>query len=220
MPKTRMVRKLLVRTTLVIIVVSSLGFLFIKTAKDAASEAYTIRREHLQNWTVVTNEAREPQSAVLILRPPPIMPTMISQQIFLRRMEGLIAPNIHGIPLLLRSEFDKAFATIASVTELATIAENIRLTSEPFIPHCLGARDAGTTRANQIFFVLFESQTFTRFRKEIGTLLEARGGQPNTYHATTLHPALVINASGNSLEGWSPTQQNPEEDCLAPLRIE
>ena len=215
-----MLRKLLVRTAAVIIIVSSLGFLFVKTAKDAESEAYTIRREHLQNWTIVTNAAREPQSAVLTLRPPPTMPTMISQQIFLRRMEGLITPNIHGIPLLLRSEFDKAFAAIASVSELVTIAENIWLTSEPLIPHCLGARTTGTTRTNQIFFVLFESQAFNRFRKEIGTLLETRSGRLNAYHATTLHPALVITASGNSLQDWSPTQPNPKQDCLAPLRIE
>ena len=215
-----MLRKFLVRTAAVIIIVSSVGFLFVKTARDAESEAYTIPREHLQNWTVVTNAAREPQSAILILRPPPTMPTMISQQIFLRRMEGLITPNMHGIPLLLRSEFDKAFAAIASVSELATIAENIGLASEPLIPHCLGARHTGTTRANQIFFVLFESQTFNRFRKEIGTLLETRGGQLNAYHATTLHPALVITASGNSLRDWSPTQQNPREDCLAPLKVE
>ena len=92
-----MLRKLLVRTAAVIIIVSSLGFLFVKTAKDAESEAYTIRREHLQNWTVVTNAAREPQSAVLTLRPPPTMPTMIINNVVTKGINIIICKDLRNI---------------------------------------------------------------------------------------------------------------------------
>jgi hypothetical protein len=213
-------RKFLVRAAVVLVLIAGLAYLFIKTAQDVVSEPYSVRQKHLREWTVETRDSQGPLDGVVVLRPPHAMPAMIAQQIFLRRMEGMITPAVHAIPLVLRSEFDGVFATVASLDDLAAVAEEAGLRSAPFVPTCLGARREGSSDAGQIFFILFESPAFDQFRQEIGALLETRGGNRAVYDADSLRPLLVINASGNSLRGWIPTRQNPEEDCVSPVELE
>jgi hypothetical protein len=213
-------RKFLVRAAVVLVLVAGLAYLFMKTAQNVVSEPYTVRQEHLREWTIETNDSQNPLDGVVVLRPPHAMPAMVAQQVFLRRMESMITPNVHGIPLVLRSEFDGVFAAVASLDDLAAVAEEAGLRSDPFVATCLGARRAGSSDTGQIFFILFESPAFDQFRQGIGALLETRGGNRDVYDAAALRPLLVITASGRTLQGWIPTRQKPEEDCVAPVEFE
>jgi hypothetical protein len=213
-------RKFLVRAAVVLVLIAGLAYLFMKTAQDVVSEPYSVRQEHLREWTIEIRDSQDPLDGVVVLRPPHAMPAMVAQQIFLRRMEGMITPTVHAIPLVLRREFDGVFDAVASLDDLAAVAEEAGLRSAPFVPTCLGARREGSSDAGQIFFILFESPAFDQFRQGIGALLETRGGNRDVYAADSLRPLLVINASGNTLRGWIPTRQNPEEDCVAPVEFE
>ena len=212
-------RRLLFRIAAVLVAVAGLTLLVLKTARDAEAEPYAVRTAHLRGWTVATDAGRVHLGAVLLLRPPSEMPMLLAEQIFHRRMEGLITPTGFGIPLILRHEFDRALAAVASPEDLADLAAATNVAAAPLTPACLGVRSAGGTERGQFFFLLFDAPAITGFRREVAKLLETRSGG-TAFDPDALPPVLLVTSSARSLRSWSPTTGRLADDCIAPVVVE
>jgi hypothetical protein len=209
--------RVFVRALVTLAIVTGLAVLFVKTVRDAGSAPYTIRSAHLQGWTVTLAEPGDPLGAFLTLRPPPELAMSVSQQIFRRHTDTLMAPAVRSIPLLLRSEFERAFATRVSADDLVELAEDAAIARSRFEPVCLAAR---SRPAGRIFFVIFDADAFTRYRHRLGVLLEARGGQPDEFDPAALSPLLMIASSDRNYEAWLPRSTEPGVDCVSPVVVE
>lgn len=212
-------RSALIKMLVLVVVVAGLAMLFLATVRRTGSEPYTVRAEQLRNWVVTLEEERTSLGALLSLRPPPELPMFVSQQIFRRHSESLMAPAIRSMPLVLRAEFDRAFSGIVPPDELVALAENAGLGSTPVEPRCLASRRRPGTGPGQVFFVLFDLPEFQRYRAALADALHARGGDPTAYDPAALSPLLVIAASERTFETWLPRRAEIDE-CVAPFDLE
>ncbi len=198
-------------------IVTGLAVLFLKTVRDAGSAPYTIRRAHLQGWAVTLAQRDDPLGALLALRPPPELAMSVSQQIFRRHTDTLVAPAVRSVPLLLWSEFERAFGERVSADELVEVAEGDAIARSTFEPVCLGVRSRSSGRT---YFVIFDVEEFSQFRHRLGALLEARGGEPDEFDPAALSPLLMIASSDRNYEVWLPRSADPGVDCASPVEVE
>jgi hypothetical protein len=205
----------LVKILVALTVVAVIAFLFVRSAQNARESPYSVNAAHLRNWTLASENAPLPAAPVLVLRAAQELGPSLFRQVFARGMESLTAPAIGTIPLLLRSEFDSAFAGRMTVGALLATARAAGLESATFTPRCLAHRrvsDPGVTR--QLYFLLFDAPACDRFRQQIATLPEAAEG---TFDATALSPIMFVGASEDSLNRWLPLRADPDADCVAPI---
>ena len=77
------------------LIVSGLGWLFLKTIRETNAEPYTIDGEDVSGWTLALEDPEFGGPGVLVLQPPVGMPAELFRQIFLRSglsMAGPCAP--------------------------------------------------------------------------------------------------------------------------------
>lgn len=206
----------LIRIVVALGIFVGLGVLFVSSVRRSRSAPYTITREQLSHWSVSVETSSDPGTPILVLRPPPELPLELFTQVFARMMESMSASAISGIPLVLRAEFDRAFGGRTTPEELAAAARNAGLESVELKPQCLGYRrvsEPGVTR--QLYFVLFDSPEFWRFREQIG----AGSGETPRLDPTALSPVLLVAESGPT-GGWLPLLADPASDCVAPFATE
>jgi hypothetical protein len=208
-----------VKIAVVVAVLAGLGYLFMNSVRSTRAEPYTVARMRLAHWTPAIATASDPTDPMLVLEAPPELASDLFRQIFARAMESLNAPSVAAVPLLLRDEFDRAFAGRITPDALLAAARNAGLGSTPFEPRCLAYRrvsEPGATR--QLYFVLFDAPAFGRFREEIGALLDssARG----SFDAAALSPVLLIAGAGQTFSRWLPLRADPQKDCIAPIAAE
>jgi hypothetical protein len=199
-------------------VLAGLVFLFLRSVRDSRATPYTVQREHFRNWTLSVEPTTGPSGPMLVLRPPLELTTGLFHQIFSRNMESLNAPSVAAIPLLLQGEFDRAFARRLTPEALIAAARGAGLESAAMEPRCLAYRrtsDPGGTR--QLYFVLFDSPTFERFRQQLGALLEDGAGRGADFDPAALSPVLIIGTTETSFTRWLPLRANPKVDCVAPI---
>jgi hypothetical protein len=211
--------KSLVKVALLVAVAAGLGFLFIRSAQSTRSEPYTIGRELLRNWTVAFEPASSATAPALVLRPQPELGSSLFRQVFSRTMESLSGPTTPAIPLVLKGEFDRAFAGKITPEALVAAAQNAGLDSGTFVPRCLAYRrvsEPGTTR--QLYFVLFDAPVFERFREQIASLPDGRV-PTDTFDPAALSPVLFIGASDSAFNRWLPLRADQSTDCLAPITV-
>jgi hypothetical protein len=210
-------RSILIKIVATLVVLTGLGFLFVRSVRSARSAPYTVDRRSLRDWTVAIEPAAGPHGAMLVLRAAPDLAMGLSRQVFKRAMESLSSPAAPAIPLVLQSEFDRAFAGHTTPDALADAARAAGLESTAPEPRCLAYRrisDPGVTR--QLYFVLFDAPAFTRFREQIGALLNATAPGAD-FDPGALSPVLFISETDPSFTGWLPLRANPTTDCVAPI---
>ena len=211
---------LLLKIVVALGVLAGVGFLFIRSVRSTRSEPYTIKGEHLRGWTVALEPAPGPTAPMLVLEPPPDLPRAVFHQIFARAMESLNAPTSGGIPLVLQGEFDRVFAGRVTPDALVAAAHTAGLGSAAMEARCLAYRrisEPGSTR--QVYFVLFNAPAFTRFREQIGTLVD-RAASGADFDPAALSPVLFVAASDPGFNRWLPLRADPGADCVAPIAIE
>ena len=214
-------RKTLIKLVVGLVLLVGLALLFLKTVREAASEPYTVRREHLRSWTVAIAGIENPQGASLVLQPPSELPMSVFRQVFERTMESLVTPASPGIPLILRSELEGASAGLVSPEELAIVALEAGLATATVEPRCLALRrQGGPGRNRQIFFLLVDVPGFDRFRREVARLLHTRTDGRTAFEPTGLSPILVVAASDADFHAWSLASADPEGECAAPVALE
>lgn len=195
-------------------VLAALGFLFMRSVHDARSTPYTVPPRLLRGWTVTFEPASSPSAPVLVLRPPEELMGGLFNQVFRRAMESLSAPAGPGIPLVLKGEFDRAFAGHVAADALATAAERAGLGAATLEPRCLGYRRVSSSDATrQLYFALFDAPAFQRFRQQLGAL--AGGGAD--FDPAALSPVLFVAASQRDFDRWMPFRLDVKADCIAPL---
>ena len=206
-------KKLLTRLLVAVAVIGALAFLLTWSARTTGSIPYTIERESLRNWTLALNRVSGPNEPVLVLQPSADLSSGLFNQIFRRAMESMSAPKSLGIPLVLQSEIDRGGVKV-KVETLVAAAREAGLDSTPLQPRCLGRRrvsEPGSTR--QLYFVLFDSPAFTRFRERIGALLGP------SFDPAAQSPVLFVAVAESTLGHWLPLRADPQKDCVAPIEI-
>lgn len=203
-----------------LVVLAGFGFLFVRSARESRSAPYTTERRFLSQWSVVLEPASAPTEPMLALRSPPELASDLFRQVFSRAMESLSSPSHAAIPLVLRGEFDRAFAGRVMPEALVAFARKAGLESATFEPRCLAYRRVSEPRdTRQVYFVLFDAPAVEQFRKDIVGLLEGAGALGAEYDPASISPVLIIAASETTLNRWLPLRADPETDCLAPIVV-
>jgi len=214
------VRKWAVRLVVGIVMLAGFAFLFMRSLDQARSTPYTLERALLTNWTVRVVEAPTATSPVLELRPPPDLVTRVFDQVFARAGESLNSASGRGMPLVLRAEFEGAFAGAATPDALAAAARSAGLESAPLQPRCMAhliVSEPGSTR--HVYAALFEVPAFDQFRRQIAMQVN-NGAPPGSFDPAALSPVLFIAATDPSFDRWLPLRVDPAADCAAPLVAE
>ena len=192
-----------------------LGFLFMRSVRNSLQDPYAIPAGSMSNWRLVIDPAAGPGGPLLLLQPPGELTRFVFSQVFKRVMESMEAPAIPALPLLLRGEYQAAFAGRLTPETLLEEARAAGLDGETFHPRCLAHRRVSEpTGTQQLYFVLFESPAFQRFRQRLATLATAGGG---VIDAGALSPVLFIAVSESAFDRWLPLRADPAADRVAPI---
>ena len=211
-------RNLLIKILVGVAVAAGLAFLFIRSAYQTRSQPYTVERRHLANWTLSTEKASD--GAILSLRPPPELGPTLFREIFSRMMESLTAPTPVSMPLLLQSEYDKAFAGRMTPEALTILARFARFESAVFEPQCLASRrisEPGSTR--QVYFILFNAPVVESFRQGLQTMVTKAGAGATDFDASALSPVVIVAATDAGFSRWLPLRADAKADCVAPIVV-
>jgi hypothetical protein len=215
-----MTRRLLTRLLILLAVLAVLGYLFARSLHDTRTAPYTVAPAHLQGWTLAIYESSRGSEPFLVLQPPPQLMTSLSRQIFTRAMESQSVPPTPGIPLVLRAEFERAFASELTPAALLEAAREAGIEQEPVRPRCLAVRREsrpGLTR--QLQFVLFDSPDIEATRRALAALVDD-GGAAGAFDPAALSPALFVVASDADFGHWLPLRADADADCVAPVVVE
>jgi hypothetical protein len=206
-------KRTLIKLLIIAVVLGVMGVLFMRSVQSTRSAAYTIDPAHLQNWTVAIENGNAPQSVLIAARAPRELASTLFRQLFSRLAESLNGPTFPMVPLLLQDEFTRSFAARVSPDALLAAAKQAGVETERFEPRCMGYRREsapGVTR--QLYFVVFEAPSFTRFREAIGGMAEPGTG----YDPAALSPVMPAAASDPDFNRWLPIRVN-ESDCVASI---
>lgn len=212
--------KWLVRIGIVLVVLAVFVYLFIRTAHDARSEPYTVEGRHLQTWAVVVEPAGGSSSPVLVVRPSQELSGGLFRQIFSRMMESLRGSTDASVPLVLRGEYEMSLAARYTLEELADLARAAGLEDNALTPQCVAVRrisQPGLTR--QLYYVLFDSPAFIRFREQIA---QGTRGVPGAiaFDPNSLAPIMIVAATDASFDTWLPIGADATDDCIAPIEVD
>jgi hypothetical protein len=210
--------KTLIKVAVALAVLAGVGVLIVRSIYDQRAKPYTVGRDQLRNWTLVSEPASRPNEPMLSLRPPPAIVPDLFRQVFSRAMESLTSPTEAAMPLLLKGEFDRALVGHTTAEAVAEAARTAGLESIEWRPRCLihkHVSEPGDTR--QLFLVLFDAPEFTRFRERVAGLRADGAAARAGYDAWALSPVLFIAASDAAFNRWLPLRADPEADCVAPL---
>src|SRR5204863_9465901 len=86
-----------------------LAVLFVRSAASSRSEPFTVPRGRLSGWRLEL-EPDVASGVLLTLRSDPQLAAAVSRQVFVRVAESQATPSRPGIPLVLRSEYERALS--------------------------------------------------------------------------------------------------------------
>jgi hypothetical protein len=147
------------------------------------------------------------------------MPPLASE-LFARMGESLNYPPA-AMPVVLRSEFQRAMAGVLTPEALLDAARDAGLELATFQPRCMGHRRIsapGLVKA--VYFLVFDLPAFSRFRQEAAERLGAAGRDRSLFDPAALSPVLIAADLDGSFTRWLPLRVDPEADCFAPIVVE
>ncbi len=201
---------------LVALILVGVSWLFLRSVRETMSEPYVVDRAALTGWRLVLTEPPQAAVALLALRPPEQLAAGLFRQIFQRTMESMTAPGAATLPVVLQREYLGRLESVLPAEEILAMARQAGLEQARLEPVCLGVKrepDAG--RSRQLFFVLFETPAFDRFRQEVARLAGERGA--DTFEPEALQPILAVAASDPDFARWWPLAVSRTADCQAPV---
>ena len=210
------VRKVAIKVGVALVALAGLGFLFMRSVTSTRAEPYTVQPAHLRNWTLALDSAAGPREPLLVLQPPADLVNDLFNQVFKRAMESMNPPAAAGIPLVLRDEYERAFAGRVTPDALLAAARAAGLDRLALVPRCLAHRRISDPGANQqLYFVVFDLPEYARFRQQVAALLG--GGARADFEPEAQSPVLFIAAAESTFQRWLPLRANPQADCVAPI---
>jgi hypothetical protein len=201
-------------------VLAIMAVLFLRSVRSTRSTPFAVERESLTGWTLVLRPRLDPLGSWLALSPPPQLAMSLGHEIFRRGGESVNYPNPPLVPLLLQSEFERAFAGTASPEDIVSLARAAGFESATWEPRCMGHRrvhEAGGPRG--VYFVLLDAVRFDGFRQQLSELLRTAGRDPSLFDPAALSPVLIVAALDGAFTRWMPLRADPEADCLAPVEV-
>jgi hypothetical protein len=208
----------LIKIPIALVLLAVVAFLFVRSARDSRANPFTVDRAQLTGWKLGIEPAAGPTAPMLVLQAPPDLSNGLFNQLFSRAMESLSMPVPAAIPLLLKGEFDRAFAGRMTPEALLEAARGAGLESAALQPRCMVYRRISTPeRTRQIYFALFDLPALAAFRSQIGDRLPASGAGGGAYDPAALSPAMLVAASDTEFNSWLPLKADPDKDCLAPI---
>ena len=209
-------RRALVKLAFALAALGLVGFLFWRSVQDSRGEPYSINAAHLQNWTFAIDPGNAPTSVLIAIRPPRELAASLFRQLFTRHAESFNGPTIPYVALLLQDEFNRSFAGTMTSGALLEMARAAGIEREPMTTRCMAyRRDSAPGVTRQLYFVVFESLAFARFREQIAMrALPGSGFDP-----AALSPVMFVAASDANFNQWLPLRAG-EEDCVAPISIQ
>jgi hypothetical protein len=216
---------LLPKVALWLVAFSILAVLFVRSARSSREAAFTVERAGLAPWSLVLEPDSDPLGSWLTLTPPPQLAPPLGRQIFSRVGESVHYPNPASMPLILRSEFDRALAGVLTSDAIMELARAAGLESGTFRPRCMARRrvsEPGSTRS--VYFIVFEAPAFDHFRQSVLGLLSDTGGEPSSFDPSALSPGLIVAATNENFSQWLPLRSSAaattEADCIAPIEVQ
>jgi hypothetical protein len=203
------------------VAIAVLGFLFVRSARNVQSTAYTVAASELTPWTLALESPSSPSGALLVLRPPQAMAKDLFSQIFSRMSESLTGPTPAAMPLVLRGELERGMSGSVTPDALLALAREAGLESTAPIPRCLVSRrisEPGLTR--QMFVALFDFPAFQEFRQRIRQRLSSSPQADAAFDPLALSPVVLVASTDANFDSWYPIRVQPESDCLAPLTVQ
>src|SRR5687768_13192116 len=125
--------KTLLKITIALVAVGVLGVMFVRSARNTGSQAFTIARPHLSGWTLTLAPDADPLGALLSTTPNVELMRSLQRDLFARMGETLHYPP-PAMPLVLRSEFQHAMAGALPPDALLAAAREAGLESATFQP--------------------------------------------------------------------------------------
>ena len=214
-------RSAFTRVVVGVVALGALAVLFLRSAQSAREAPFVVDRTSVTPWTLVLEPKPDSVGSWLALRPPPQLAPPLGRQIFARSGESVRYPNPPVLPLLLRSELDRALAGTLPPDAVMNLARAAALESATFEPRCMGHRrvsEPGETRG--VYFILFDAPAFVQFRQQVSEALRDAGGNASLFDPAALSPVVLVAAIDDDFGRWMPLRADPEADCLAPIEIQ
>lgn len=194
--------------------------LFVRSADSARSEPFTVSRDRLAGWRLEL-EGNGASGVLLSLQSDPQLATQVSRQTFVRLAESQNTPGKPGIPLVLRSEYERALSGRVTPEMLLDAGRAAGLEEATFTPRCLVVRRLSEPRAPRaVYFILFDAPQFGVFRQQVAQLLRTAGGDASLFDPAALSPALIVAALDDDFDRWLPLRVESDAECLAPIEVQ
>ena len=198
-----------------------LAVLFVRSAQSTRAEPFTIAQQDLTGWTLTLTPDGDELGSLLSMTPSGaalVLP--LSRDLFSRMGESLHYPSA-TIPIVLRSEYERAMVGALRPQALLDAARQAGLESTVLQPRCMARRrDSGPGVVRGVYFVVFDFPEFTRFREQVAQRLLAAGRDSTLFDPGALSPVLIAADLEGSFSRWLPLRADPSVDCLAPVVVE
>lgn len=211
----------LIKLAVALVAIGVLGVLFVRSVSNVTAEPYSMARDRLGNWTIGLDPAPASSGVLLALWPQPTLVPPLFSQVFRRSNLSLSGPDPAAMPLILRSEYERALSGTLSPEALAALAHDSGLDAMPPVPLCLAARrvsQPGLTR--DLFFLRFAHPAFEAFRKQVAQQLSTDGGSAGSFDPGGLSPVMIVAATDANFASWLPLRGEEADDCLAPIQVQ
>lgn len=212
--------KILLKVALALLVVGVFAMLIVRSARSTRAEPFTIERQNLTGWALtLTPDADRLGSLLSITATVEFLPPL-SRELFARMGESLHYPPA-AMPVVLRSEFERAMAGALMPEALLAAAREAGLESAMLQPRCMARRrisEPGLVRG--VYFLLFDLPLFTQFREQVAQRLRAAGRDASLFDPAALSPVVIAADLDGSFSRWLPLRADPEVDCFAPVAVE
>jgi len=212
--------KTLLKVMIALVALGVLAVLFVRSAQSSRTEPFTIARQDLTGWTLTLAPDVDQLDSLLSITPPPAFLPPLSSELFARMGESLNYPPA-AMPVVLRSEFQRAMAGALTPEALLSAARDAGLESVMLRPRCMARRRVsapGVVRG--VYFLSFDLPLFTQFREQVAERLRAAGRDSSLFDPAALSPLLIAAALDGSFSRWLPLRVDPEVDCFAPVVVE
>lgn len=212
--------KTLLKVVIALVAAAVLAVLFVRSARSTRAEPFTVARQHLTGWTLTLPPDADPLNSSLSIVPKAELMRPLARDLFTRMGESLHYPP-PAMPVVLRSEFQRAIAGVLTPEALLDAARQAGLESAAFQPHCMAQqRVSAPGVVRSVFFVLFDLPEFVRFREQVGERLRAAGRDASLFEPAALSPVLIAADLDGNFSGWLPLRADPAVDCFAPVVVE
>jgi hypothetical protein len=217
---TTLLMKILLKITIALVAVAVLAVLFVRSARNAGSQPFTIPRADLSGWRLTLAPADDPLGSLLSMTPKVELMRPLARDLFARMGESLHYPPV-AMPVVLRGEFDRAMAGVLTPEELLAAARAAGIESATFQPRCMARQRVsapGVVRG--VYFLLFDLPELTRLREHLAQQLRAAGGDAALFNPAALSPVLLAATLDGDHRSWLPLRADPDVDCFAPVVVE